>query len=107
MPKPFKHTYPPGHLCHGDPKTPSMNAVWQMLKADYGVERPSIKERIKNGESAEVWDYDRVKKGFPVIVHVPGAAYPSKYLFDAEPEPMIDADSYGEAEEEFSERPRG
>jgi hypothetical protein len=60
-----------------------MNAVWERLHEDYGVIRPPIKTRIKNGESAEVGDFDQKRQAFPVWVHVIGAAYPEKYWYDA------------------------
>ena len=75
--------YPPGHRCYGDPKPPSMNVVWERLHEDYGVIRPPIKTRIKNGESAEVGDFDPKRQAFPILVHVPGAAYPEQYWYDA------------------------
>lgn len=68
-----------------DPKTPSMAAVWRMLANDYGVTQPSIADRVKNGESAEIGEYDETKNAFPVWAHVIGAAYPEKYWFDLPP----------------------
>lgn len=35
-----KWPFPPGHIRHGEPKEPSINAVWKMLEDDYGMTRP-------------------------------------------------------------------
>jgi hypothetical protein len=77
--------YPHGHRRHGEPKEPSIAAVWRMLTADHGIPEPTVKQKIKGEFSVEVGDYDFNTKSFPVWLHVPGAAYPEKYAFEAEP----------------------
>lgn len=80
-----KWPFPPGHRRYGEPKEPSKAAVWRMLNEDYGIPVPTVKQRIKGEFNVEVWDYDFNTKSFPVVLHVPGAAYPEKYTYEAEP----------------------
>ena len=77
--------YPPGHRRHGEPKELSKAALWRMLNEDHGIPVPTVKQNIKGEFNVEVGDYDFNTKSFPVWLHVPGAAYPEKYAFEAEP----------------------
>lgn len=94
-----KWPYPPGDRRHGEPKPPSIAAVWRMLDDDYGISPPTIAERIKTKDPVEVGDYDTNRKAFPVWLHVPGAAYPEKYWYEAE--------SVQEIDRQRSSTPRG
>ncbi len=85
--------YPPGHRRHGEPKEPSKAAVWRMLNGDHGIPVPTVKQNITGEFNVEVGDYDFNTKSFPVWLHVPGAANPEKYAFEAEP--LVDATQAG------------
>ena len=80
-----KWPFPPGHRRHGEPKEPSINAVWKMLEDDYGMTRPKIGDRIKDGESIEIGDYNENRKAFCVYLHEKGAPYPAEFWYEAAP----------------------
>jgi len=64
-----------------------------MLNGDHGIPVPTVKQNINGEFNVEVGDYDFNTKSFPVWLHVPGAANPEKYAFEAEP--LVDATQAG------------
>jgi hypothetical protein len=64
------------------PPEPSRAAIWRMLEEDYGVKAPTIKEKIRGGDTIAVGDFDQARNAFPIWISGGGTLAPAQYWFE-------------------------
>lgn len=72
-------------MTRGRHEEPSRASIWRMLEKDYGLRPPTVKEKIRDGDTITIGDFDSAREAFPIWVSGGGTLAPAQYWFKPNP----------------------